>query len=58
VKVGKIEEFDKMEYSGTDTGIFGMLDTPSHLERLCIHIFKRMEYTNSKSILHGILWQR
>ena len=41
MKVGKIEEFDKMEYSGTDTGIFGMLDTPSHLERLCIHIFKR-----------------
>ena len=30
-----------MGYSGTDTGIFGMLDTPSHLERLCIHMFKR-----------------
>ena len=52
MKVGKIEEFDKMEYSGTDTGIFGMLDTPSHLERLCIHMFKTYWNTQIRNLFY------
>ena len=52
VKVGKIEEIDKVEYSGTDTGIFGMLDTPSQLERLCIHMFKTYWNTQIRNLFY------
>ena len=52
MKVGKIEEFDKLEHSGTDTGIFGMLDTPSHLERLCSHMFKTYWNTQARNLFY------